>query len=123
MGIIQNDIAQIKNQATNQDLSRDNERLNELEIENRVLKSQVQELETRATTSKTNIQSTMGNLETIASQNNRASLVSEPNKETAEEMQLKFQKQLLQLQKENIEKEKFFVEMRQKEAENEQRLG
>ena len=95
MGIIQNDIAQIKNQATNQDLSRDNERMSELEIENRLLKAQVQELETRATTAKTNVQSTMGNLETVASQNNRASLLSEPNKDAAEEMQLKFQKQLL----------------------------
>ena len=95
MGLIQNDIAQIKNQATNQDLSRENERLGELEIENRLLKSQVQELEARATTAKTNVQSTMGNLETIASQNNRASLLSEPNREAADEMQLKFQQQLL----------------------------
>ena len=55
MGLIQNDIAQIKNQATNQDLSRENERLGELEIENRLLKSQVQELETLATTAKTNV--------------------------------------------------------------------
>jgi len=86
MGIIQNDIAHIKNQATHQEASRENEKIGELETENRVLKAQVQEFESQMLTSKTNVQSTMGNLETIASQNNRASHLSEPNKDQADEM-------------------------------------
>ena len=47
MGIIQNDIAHIKNQATSQEVAREADKFDEVATENRVLKAKIQDMESQ----------------------------------------------------------------------------